>query len=82
MKKLIVIVAILFATNVKAQDTSYYYNHYELYRNISIKTKVVDTPTLLKYKAFNMKKKKRKDRVISIVAGVIWSGLTAWYFIR
>lgn len=82
MKKLIVIVVILFATNVKAQDTSYYYNHYELYRNISIKTKVVDTPTLLKYRAFNMQKKKRKDRVVTIVIGTIWVGLTAWYFIR
>jgi hypothetical protein len=82
MKKLIVIVAILFATNVKAQDTTYYYNHYELYRMISIKSKVVDTPTLLKYRAFDMKKQKRKDRVVTIVIGAIWAGLTSWYFIR
>jgi hypothetical protein len=82
MKKLIVIVAILFATNVKAQDTNYYYNHYELYRNITIKSKVVDTPTLLKYRAFDIKKQKRKDRVVTIVIATIWAGFTSWYFIR
>ena len=78
MKKLLIAIAILFSVSTKAQDTSYHYNYYKLYRCVN--TQVTDTPTLLKYNAFKVAKRKRKDRTITIVVTTIFAGITAWYF--
>lgn len=78
MKKLLFAIAILFSVSCSAQDTTYYYNRYELYRNIA--TRVVDTPTLMKYKAFEIKRIKRKSRVFTIVSLTIFAGISAWYW--
>ena len=79
MKKLLIIFAILFATNCKAQDTTYYQKRDNLY--MMIRSEVKDT-TLSKRFYINEQRRKRSNRVWSIVAGVIWGSITGWYLMK
>jgi hypothetical protein len=80
MKKLLIIFVILFATNCKAQDTTYLQKRQELY--MSIKTKVIDSTIYKRYYSAEKQRIKRRDRRMTIIAGVIWGGITGWYLMK
>lgn len=84
MKKLLFAIAILFAVSVKAQDTTYYKSsalwtkRQDLYMNI--RTKVTDTTIYNRYYTLEYKKRRRKDRVFTIVATTIFASLSVWFW--
>lgn len=80
MKKLLFAVAVLFSLNSKAQDTTYLQKRHELY--MSIQTKVIDSTNYKRYYSAERERIKRRDRRISIIAGVIWGSITGWYLMK
>ena len=78
MKKILVIIAILFSVNGKAQDTTYFAHRNELY--MSIRQRVTDPVTISQRLHIKTQKQKRNDRIFCVVTGVIFGGLTAWFW--
>lgn len=84
MKKVLFAIAILFAVSVKAQDTTYYKSSglwtkkQDLY--MSVRTKVTDTTIYNRYYTLEYKKRKRKDRVFTIVTTAIFAGISVWFW--
>jgi hypothetical protein len=83
MKKVLFAIAILFAVNGKAQDTTYSHSVGLWQKNdlyMSIRTKVNDSATYNRYWTLEKKKRRKKDRVFSIVTTTIFVGLSAWFW--
>lgn len=84
MKQILLIFAILFAVNGKAQDTTYFHSqanmwkkHNDLYMNI--RTKVTDSVTYNRYWTLDRIKKKKKDRTLVIAVTTIFTTLSVWF---
>lgn len=78
MKKILTIVAVLFVVNCSAQDTIYFQKRNDLY--MGIRTKVTDSSIYNRYYTLEYKKRKRKEKVFTIVVGTIFTSLTIWFF--
>jgi len=78
MKKLIVIFVILFATNVKAQDTTYYLKQQKLY--MAIRSEVTKPNECLKAYKLQEQKRRRKDRTLVIISSTIFAGISIWFW--
>jgi cell division protein FtsL len=78
MKKLLFAIAIIFSVNCKAQDTTYYQKRNDLY--MSIRSKVADSTIYKQQYSVRVKKRKRNDRIFTIVVSTIFVGLSAWYW--
>ena len=69
---------ILFATSTKAQDTSYYRQSNHFY--MMVRTQINDSTMVLKFVPQLTKKQKRNNTIFTVVTGVIFTGLTAWFW--
>jgi cell division protein FtsL len=78
MKKLLFAIAIIFSVNCKAQDTTYYQKRNDLY--MSIRSKVADSTIYSQQYSVRVKKRKRNDKIFTIVVSTIFVGLSAWYW--
>jgi hypothetical protein len=78
MKKLLLAIAIIFSVSVKAQDTTFYQKRNDLY--MSIRTKVADSSIYKKEYSLKVKKRKRNDKIFTIVVSTIFVGLSAWFW--
>jgi hypothetical protein len=80
MKKILIIIAILFSVNGKAQDTTYFSHHNQLYSEIRTRVRVTDSAIIKSHFHYVSPKRKRNDRIFCAVAGVIFGGITAWFW--
>lgn len=80
MKKLLTTAAIALSLSCAAQDTTYYQQRNHFYR--MIRTQVNDSIVTLKFTPQLTKKQKRNNVIFVTVIGTIFTGLTAWYWIR
>lgn len=78
MKKVLFAIAIIFSVSVKAQDTTYYQKRNDLY--MSIRTMVTDSTIYKQQYSVRVKKRKRNDKIFTIVVTTIFVGLSAWYW--
>ena len=78
MKKLLFTIAILFAVNCKAQDTTFYQKRNDLY--MSIRSKVTDSTIYKKQYSLKIKKRRRNDKIFTIVATSIFAGVSVWFW--
>ena len=78
MKKILTIVAILFVVNCQAQDTTYYQKRNDLYMNI--RSKVTDSITYKQQYSLRVKKRRRTDRIITIVSSTLFAGISVWFW--
>ena len=78
MKKLFFAIAILFSFSTKAQDTSFYQKRNDLY--MSIRSKVMDSVIYKQQYSLKIKKRKRNDRIFTIVATSIFAGISVWFW--
>ena len=78
MKKLLFAIAILFSFSTNAQDTSYYQKRNDLY--MSVRTKVMDSVIYKQQYSLKIKKRKRNDRIFTIVATSIFAGISVWFW--
>lgn len=78
MKKILTTLAILFVVNCQAQDTTFYQKRTDLY--MSIRTKVIDSTTYKRYYSQRIERRRRNDRILTIVGTTIFAGLTYWYW--
>jgi cell division protein FtsL len=78
MKKLLFAIAIIFSVNCKAQDTTFYQQRNDLY--MQIRSKVTDSLTYKQQYSLKVKKRKRNDRIITIVASTIFAGISVWFW--
>ena len=78
MKKLLFAIAILFSVGTKAQDTTYLQKRNDLY--MSIRTKVTDSEIYKKQYSLKLKKRRRNDRIVTIVATSIFTGISIWFW--
>ena len=78
MKKLFVVVAILFSVSAKAQDTTYLQKRNDLY--MSIRTKVIDSTIYKQQYSLKLKKRRRNDRIFVIVTSTLFAGVSVWFW--
>jgi len=78
MKKLFFAIAILFSFSTKAQDTSFYQKRNDLY--MSIRSKVMDSVIYKQQYSLKIKKRKRNDRIFTIVATSLFAGISVWFW--
>jgi cell division protein FtsL len=78
MKKLFFAIAILFSFSTKAQDTTFYQKRNDLY--MSIRSKVMDSTIYKQQYSLKVKKRRRKDRITTIVVGTIFAGISVWFW--
>jgi len=78
MKKLFFAIAILFSFSTKAQDTSFYQKRNDLY--MSIRSKVMDSAIYKQKYSLKIKKRKRNDRIFTIVATSLFAGISVWFW--
>jgi hypothetical protein len=78
MKKVLFAIAILFSVNCKAQDTTYYLKQQKLY--MSIRSEVTNPNECEKAFKLQQQKRKRKDRIYTIVAGTIFASISVWFW--
>lgn len=83
MKKILTIIAILFAVNCSAQDTTYSHKGNEVFMTTTTKvtTKVTDTTFVNQYLA-EKRKRKRKDKVTAIVSIGVFIGVNVLFFLK
>ena len=78
MKKLLFAIAIIFSVSVKAQDTTYYQQRNNLYMNI--RSKVTDSTIYKQQYSLKLKKRRRNDKIYTIVVTTIFIGLSTWFW--
>ena len=79
MKKLIVVLSILFSVNCVGQDTSFYRMRNEFYMVVR-QPIPKDNPLVVNYMTDKKRIDRRKqNRIFTIVSGVIFTSLTIWY---
>ena len=78
MKKLLFAIAIIFSVSVKAQDTTYYQQRNNLYMNI--RSKVIDSTIYKQQYSLKLKKRRRNDKIYTIVVTTIFVGLSTWFW--
>ena len=79
MKKLIVVLSILFSVNCVGQDTSIYRVRNEFYMVVR-QPIPKDNPLVVNYMTDKKRiDRKKQNRIFSIVTGVIFTSLTIWY---
>lgn len=78
MKKLFLAITILFSLNGKAQDTTYYLKQQKLY--MSIRSEITNPTDKLKVIKLKEQKRKRENRVFTIVTTTIFTTLSVWFF--
>lgn len=78
MKKVLFAIAIIFAVNCKAQDTTYYQKRNDLY--MSIRTKVIDSTIYKQQYSLRVKKHQRNAKIFTIVVGTIFTSVTIWFW--
>jgi cell division protein FtsL len=78
MKKLLFAIAILFAVNCKAQDTTFYQKRNDLY--MSIRSKVADSSIYKQQYSVRVKKHQRNSKIFTIVATTIFASVSVWFW--
>jgi cell division protein FtsL len=78
MKKLFFAIAILFSVSTKAQDTSFYQKRNDLY--MSIRSKVMDSVIYKQQYSLKVKKRRRNDRIYTIVVTSLFAGVSVWFW--
>jgi hypothetical protein len=78
MKKLLFAIAILFSFSTKAQDTTYYQKRNDLY--MSVRSKVIDSTIYKQQYSLKLKKRRRNDRIFTIVTTSIFAGVSVWFW--
>ena len=78
MKKVLFAIAIIFSVNCKAQDTTFYQKRNDLY--MSIRSKVTDSLIYKQQYSLKVKRKKRIDRIYTIVATSLFAGVSVWFW--
>ena len=79
MRSIILAIALLFTTSIKAQDTTYIRRGYNTYMRV---TTLVSNGSMYKEPLTprQIKHQRRVDRIFSIGAGVLVVALSYWYF--
>jgi hypothetical protein len=78
MKKLLTTTAIILSLGCAAQDTTYYQQRKDLY--MSVRTRITDS-TLYKHHYSVSKAKRHKNNIIfATVVGVIFGGISTWFW--
>jgi hypothetical protein len=80
MKKILIVIAILFSVNGKAQDTTYFAHRDQFY--MQIRQRVTDSSVIRQHYYIKSPRRRRNDRIYCIVTGVIFGGLTAWFWAK
>jgi hypothetical protein len=78
MSKLFFMAMILFATSTKAQDTSYYRQHNHFY--MMVRTQMNDSTVVLRFVPQLTKKQKRNNVIFTVITGVVFGGLSYWFW--
>jgi cell division protein FtsL len=78
MKKVLFAIAILFSVNCKAQDTTFYQKRNDLY--MSIRSKVTDSTIYKQQYSVRVKKRKRNDKIFTIVVGTLFASVSVWFW--
>ena len=78
MKKLILAIAILFSLSSQAQDTTYVMKRAKLY--MVMRQEVTSPDARQAFDLAQRKKKRRNDTIFTIVVGVIFGGISTWYW--
>ena len=69
---------ILFTVSTKAQDTTYYQQRNHFYR--MVRTQMNDSTVVLSFVPQLTKKQKRNNTIFTVVTGIVFTGLTAWFW--
>lgn len=79
MKKILLVIAILFTTSIKAQDTTYIRRGYNTYMRV---TTLVSSGIMYREPLTprQIRRHRRVDRIFSIGTGVLVVALSYWYF--
>ena len=87
MKKTMLIIGILFSINCIGQDTTYYHKPSNMWKRkldlyMSVRTKVNenDTTTFNKYWTKEKKRRRKNDKIFTIVTTTIFVGISIWFF--
>ena len=86
MKKTMLILSILFSINCIGQDTTYYHKSTmwskkpDLYMSVRTKVNENDTTTFNKYWTKERKRRRKNDRIFTIVTTTIFVGISIWFF--
>ena len=80
MKKLLTTTAIILSLSSTAQDTTYYQKRNTLYMSV----RVPATDSVLYKRHFSVLKAKqhKRDIIFTIVTGVLFGGISAWFWSR
>jgi len=78
MKKTIFILSILFSINCMGQDTTFFQKRNDLY--MTIRSRVVDSTIYKQQYSLKLKKRRRNDKIMTIVVGTIFSGISVWFW--
>jgi len=78
MKKLLTTTAIILSLSCAAQDTTYYQQRNNLY--MRVRTQVTDSASYKQYYSVLKAKQYKNNTIVSIVVGVIFGGISAWYW--
>jgi hypothetical protein len=78
MKKLLTTTAIILSLNCAAQDTTYFQRRNDLY--MSIRTHVADSTLYKQHYSVLKAKRHRNDVIFTIAAGVLFGGISAWFW--
>jgi len=78
MKKLLTTTAIILSLSCAAQDTTYYQKRDDIY--MSIRTKVTDDKVYKQHYSLQLKKRRRNDRIFTIVTTSIFTGISIWFW--
>lgn len=78
MKKLLTTTAIILSLGCAAQDTTYYQKRNDLY--MAVRTKVTDDEIYKQHYSLKLKKRRRNDRIFTIVTTSIFTGISIWFW--
>ena len=69
---------ILFTTSTKAQDTTYYHHHNHFY--MTVRTQISDSIVVKRFVPQLTKKQKRNNTIFTVVTGVLFGGISYWFW--
>jgi hypothetical protein len=60
------------------QDTTFFQKRNDLY--MTIRSRVVDSTIYKQQYSLKLKKRRRNDKIMTIVVGTIFSGISVWFW--
>jgi len=80
MKKLLTTTAIILSLGCAAQDTTYYQKRNTLY--MSVRVPATDNVSYKHHFSVLKAKQHKRDIIFTVVAGVLFGGISTWFWSR